>query len=208
MRGSVHLRRFSEAYFAAWEDEGISSSLACEMLVEKTIARTLALFLLSSCFSIGCSGLRCVDQRNETGALFARTCFNKTGSRQGSHKEFGENGGVVFSAEYANDSLNGPLTRYREDGSICYSIEYRMNRIWNVIEQMDRNGSDLPRGSLRNGNGSLFVYDCDGSLKRKGNIVNGLKEGYWSIYGLHGILDSVLYVQGKRGHREEWEILP
>jgi len=145
-----------------------------------------------------CSPIRCVEKRADGGGLFVRACFDKNGLKQGDYYEYFENGHVAYQAEYKNDSLNGMFRRFYEDGKVQSIVEYRMNLIWSVVEERDRSGEVFVGSSVRNGNGTAHFYDRDGDLRRFGGVRNGLKDGYWKFFLRAGVIDSVLYVEGRR----------
>jgi Uncharacterized protein conserved in bacteria len=45
---------------------------------------------------------------------------------------------------------------------------------WTVLNNFDKNGNSMEKGSLKNGNGSLFIYNEEGKLEFIENYLNGI----------------------------------
>lgn len=58
----------------------------------------------------------------------------------------------------------GVYTFYFPDGNVWSKRYYKDGIPWTVISNYDATGSPVEMGTLKDGNGSLFIYDLDGSL--------------------------------------------
>jgi hypothetical protein len=61
-------------------------------------------------------------------------------------------------------TYSGIFTWYHDNGRLWSEREYRDGKPWRVISNYDRNGKEVEKGTLEDGNGTLFKYDELGKL--------------------------------------------
>jgi len=114
--------------------------------------------------------------------------------------------GILSSkANYKWGKLDGLLTDYYDKTSkVKYVIEYKKDKIWNIISYLDINGNSLDNPNFKNGNGYVYVYDSLGVIIEEGEIKNGYKQGYWKRISNTGYVDSTFYNKGFVEY-DDWE---
>lgn len=139
-----------------------------------------------------------VKEFYENGDLFCEYSVNLEGQKHGRYMEFYENGSPYIIANYDKGLLNGDFYYYHQNGLIFYHLLYKKNLPWEIIEFSDVEGEKLDFGSFNNGSGYSKKYSKGGELRFSGNYKDGLREGYWKVHSNKGIIDSVLYTNGRK----------
>ncbi|PTB98040.1 hypothetical protein C9994_00345 [Marivirga lumbricoides] len=101
--------------------------------------------------------------------------FNED-EKYGKWVEYYENGNKKKIENYENGILNGEYQYFHENGQIWTEKVYANGLLWQVISNYDRNGVKKDKGTLKNGNGTLRVYNSEGQLSRIAEFVNGKEE--------------------------------
>lgn len=120
--------------------------------------------------------------------------FNKL---NGKYKLYYEGGNSIHQLiNYNKGNIDGLFYQYYKNGEICYILEYRKNRIWNINAYFDINGKELVNRDFVEGQGFVNKYDSLGNIIEQGIIRNGYKDGYWRYISNTGHVDSVFYNEG------------
>lgn len=83
------------------------------------------------------------------------------------------NGNALAILQYNKQKLEGVSTFYYNSGSLKYTLDYRNNRIWNILDYYDQAGNTLNKGDFADGNGVMHVYAANGVLLKKKIYRNG-----------------------------------
>ena len=105
---------------------------------------------------------------------------NKTdskGLKQGDWERYYNNGRLMYSASFKNDTLVGEMVRYHPNGNKMAYIKY----------------DDTPTGK-----GYGEVYDDNGRLIGKGNYFMSNKEGEWLFYNRNVLVSKENYINNKK----------
>lgn len=92
--------------------------------------------------------------------------------------------GAIVPAKFIKEvidlapSYNGKYTFKYEDGKIWSEVIYKDGFPWEVLSNYNRNGVLQEKGTLKNGNGTLFIYDKEGKLMYIFHHKNGLITTY------------------------------
>jgi len=103
---------------------------------------------------------------------------------------------ILEKGNYVNGKLQGEIVHYYCNDSIKYSIQYGNDKIWNALLIKSKDGVDLDKGTLLNGNGTIFKYNAYGTLTKKYNIKEGFKNSWQYDYSKTGFIDSFYYENG------------
>ncbi len=123
--------------------------------------------------------------------------FNyKNGKLDGIQYFYYESGGYKNIVQYSNDIIIGKKTAFYKNGKIKYEVEYNNGSLWEINALYDFKGRELDKGSLKKGNGLVVVYYDDGSLKYKGQYLNGKPHGNWLSFTDTGNKDILEYNKG------------
>tara|TARA_R110000796_G_scaffold63858_1_gene147658 strand:+ start:6216 stop:7322 length:1107 start_codon:yes stop_codon:yes gene_type:complete len=93
-----------------------------------------------------------------------------------------------FIAETINlaRSFNGRYVFYYSNGNIWSERLYKNGFPWTVISNYDPKGNTQEMGTLKNGNGTLMIYNEKGDVISEDSYINGLFQGskYVNLKGL------------------------
>lgn len=106
----------------------------------------------------------------------AKINFNGKDTVKYEHKYY-DNGQLFQASKYINDALDSTQVTYYKPGLLWQSFVYEKGRLIEIPLYKTRVGSDLDKGSFREGNGELKTYDFDGELKGTIQYKDGLKNG-------------------------------
>lgn len=112
---------------------------------------------------------------DENENLLAETFF-EDGILEGSYEQYFPNGKSASKHYYELGLLHGLSTYYYEDGKLFTSREYVKGKLMNVIKLLNNNGDNLDFGTIKNGNGIINIYDFDGNLMSKVNVIDGVEQ--------------------------------
>ncbi|MCD8740146.1 TonB family protein [Mucilaginibacter roseus] len=133
----------------------------------------------------------------------------------GNYFEYFENGGRKSMQTYLNGKPVGKAYKYYPNGEL-YTVEEVEGYGWRMLECRDTTGVVV----AQNGEGTWLVYDQDNeNFIISGPVVNGKKDGEWSVkvndditeVELYSKLEPVKgYFKNKRGQFVEWsnDIIP
>lgn len=96
--------------------------------------------------------------------------------------------GKLFETETVKgESRIGEFKRFYESGMLWMSFKYEEDgRLYSIFDFNNPIGRDADRGSFRDGNGELKLYNSDGKLYSVTSYSNGLKDGKMTIYEVDG----------------------
>lgn len=129
------------------------------------------------------------------------------GRINGTFIEF-KDGYTFRKISYKRGKIDGRYTEYYSKDSVKFTVEYKDNKLWNVIEYNDINGNILNFGNFKDGNGEIITYSPEGKIRKKGKFLNGLKIGNWDFYSNKGYGFSKEYTDGKVNGTGEIDYLP
>ncbi len=110
------------------------------------------------------------------------------GKYNGEYLEYFESGKLKRALHYANDTINGTETVYNEQGVIISELQiknevfdgeckyyhdngtlwtirtFKAGNLWEVPLNQDKHGKKLDPGSIKEGNGTVNIYDENGAL--------------------------------------------
>lgn len=119
------------------------------------------------------------------------------GKYNGAYLEYFESGRLKRKMYYANDTINGTETVYNEQGIIISEVQiknevldgeckyyhangtlwtirtFKAGNLWEVPLNQDKNGKKLDPGSIKEGNGTVNIYDENGALSDVWIVQNG-----------------------------------
>lgn len=116
---------------------------------------------------------------------------------EGAFLNFREDGTIERRGMYLRGKRSGLQYRYHGNGRIAQVAEFRDDRLWNLLYQLDTSGVELECGTLEDGNGGAKFYHKNGSIAEEGEYVDGLREGTWKRYGMQrSLMETVVYHMG------------
>lgn len=118
--------------------------------------------------------LRFCREYYESGQLKS-TCFFDRDKMTGPRKIYYENGQLQNEYAYSDDEVHGRVKFYFSDGQIWSEQVYEKGKLMNVLYNYDKSGKRKDPGTLRNGNGVVYVYDEAGNLEKKVKYVDGME---------------------------------
>ncbi len=124
----------------------------------------------------------------------------ENGVINGISKSYYENGIIQEQMTMKNDQPNGPAKKFYEDGTLKEEVtlvngkfdkirkyyhpngqlwieqEYLNGLPWTVIANYDEKGNRRNAGSLKDGNGTLILYNEHGTIRETLTYVNGIQQ--------------------------------
>lgn len=97
------------------------------------------------------------------------------GKKDGEALMYYEDGTIKESSLYKADSLNGSYKYYYPDGKLWTERIYDYGRLLNVTKLYDKNGHELYKGTLKDGDGTINFYTEEGKIYSTQTYANGLK---------------------------------
>jgi antitoxin component YwqK of YwqJK toxin-antitoxin module len=98
----------------------------------------------------------------------------------GTYYTFYPSGKKSTESEHRLGKRDGKTSWYYENGQLDQTIIYKYddNLIdglrWEVLSSFDKNGKPREKGTLKNGNGTIILYDSNGEKSGVMNIQNGV----------------------------------
>ena len=83
------------------------------------------------------------------------------------------NGNIIAIVRTVKNKKEGNSLFYHNNGQLKNNIEFKNNRLWNVLAYYDQHGNILDPGSFCDGNGRLNVYSVTGKLIKIKTYKNG-----------------------------------
>ena len=109
---------------------------------------------------------------HENGQLRQIGKFNN-GKQTGEWNFYHPNGKREGIGTLIDGKRNGIWKWYHTNGSIYTEREWDNERLVKIISCYDGQGNELDKGTFKNGNGTMKVYDIDGNLLETYNYKNG-----------------------------------
>ena len=112
---------------------------------------------------------------SENGELITTEVYSSD-KRNGISKTYFGNGQLAIIGEFNFDLQSGKWKFYHENGNIKQILLWDEGKLMEVLISKDKNGNDLDKGTITNGNGIIKSYDTDGVLVGETKIINGIVE--------------------------------
>ena len=141
--------------------------------------------------------------------------YNNNGAKEGTWKEFYDNGKVKEEKNYIDGKLNGLFKIYNEEGKLLETLNYINGQVdlsgenyeidINIKEEYDDQGNLIFQGSYKNekpvgthrwfdNNGNVIeskIYNIYGNVISEGIVcLNGKEDGEWTYYYNNGKVKS------------------
>lgn len=119
-------------------------------------------------------------------------CSNLNSLKKEHIKTYYSNGKIKSDISVSNDSKNGPVVTYFENGSIAtkgYFINNEREKTWNFYDE--KSGKLIVIENYKDGmlEGEQRYYYPNGVLKLKGEYKNNQRIGFWEMYDELGRLE-------------------
>lgn len=98
------------------------------------------------------------------------------GQPNGLAKSWYETGVITDEVNLLNGQYDGIRLYYYPNGKLWIEQLYKEGKSWTVIANYDANGKNRNPGTLNNGNGTLILYNDDGTVRETVNYVNGVAQ--------------------------------
>ncbi|WP_117879317.1 toxin-antitoxin system YwqK family antitoxin [Aureibaculum luteum] len=99
----------------------------------------------------------------------------KNDKRHGKYIYYHSNGNVAGKGEFNEDKLVGKAMKFFENGQLHRVINYKDGMAFNVTEFYDKNGKTINFGTLKDGNGTIKIYDLESGMFLETMVI---KDGY------------------------------
>lgn len=108
------------------------------------------------------------------------------GNKQGTWKEFHDNGKIKKEANYRDDKINGLVKEYNKSGQLRSFEKFK-----NGLIDLDAEETDFVQ---------LYKeYYPDGTVKLEGGQLNGMKNGFFRVYNEEGeFIQTLIYKKDKK----------
>jgi hypothetical protein len=90
-------------------------------------------------------------------------------------KYFYESGGIYLIAHIINDKMEGLTSFFHKNGFLWSERIYKNNIPYTVLSNYNSFDEPLEKGTLFEGNGTLYIYKADGNLEEIETYKDGLK---------------------------------
>ena len=85
-------------------------------------------------------------------------------------------GSVMQTGFYLNDTLpDGVFTTYHANGQRWSEMIYKEGKGWEILFNYDQTGEPQNQGTLKNGNGTVILYNEDGKETAIMTFNNGIE---------------------------------
>ncbi|QXP59449.1 toxin-antitoxin system YwqK family antitoxin [Olleya sp. HaHaR_3_96] len=113
-------------------------------------------------------------QYNQDGQLIA-SVFYKDNKMNGAYTSFHKNGNIELILNYEDGTTTGTSKSYFINKQLHRVLQYKKNTIFNVDEFYNIEGTPVKYGSLKDGNGTLDIYDLQtGKISKTYTYENGI----------------------------------
>ncbi|PLX04628.1 MAG: hypothetical protein C0594_08950 [Marinilabiliales bacterium] len=102
------------------------------------------------------------------------TGFYNDQTPYGNWVDYYEDGSKQAEYSYKNGKLDSIYTYYHPNGNIWTQREYKEGLFWNILSNKDADGNVVDPGTLKDGTGTVKIYNEDGSFNSEVNYTNGL----------------------------------
>jgi len=100
----------------------------------------------------------------------------ENGTLNGPAKEFYEDGKIMEEVYFKNGEYDKTRKYYFPNGQLWIEQEYKNGLRWNVIANYDEKGNKRNAGTLKNGNGTVILYNEDGTVSETLTYKNGIEQ--------------------------------
>ena len=80
------------------------------------------------------------------------------GKEEGTYKSFYENGKPQCDCFYSAGKRDSIQKIYWDNGQLYATMVYDKGRLLDILNLFNKSGADLPIGTFKNGNGTLYIY--------------------------------------------------
>lgn len=108
-----------------------------------------------------------IETRKEfylNGSLKKEGAFLK-GKMNGKYLTYYDNGGKQCDCNYRNGKKDSTQVIYHKNGQVWTEKIYKNGIIWEVVSNFNEAGDPVEKGTLKDGNGTLYIYDEKGILQ-------------------------------------------
>ena len=103
----------------------------------------------------------------------------ENGKKNGEWKTYNDNGQLYDIGNFVNGELDGEWKLYYDNGQLSKLMAWKKGKLIDIYSCFDKKGKAIDKGTLVNGNGTVFTYDDKGKLTFTRNYINGgEEEGY------------------------------
>ncbi len=119
---------------------------------------------------------------------------SESGDKNGSCREYYENGGIKIESFYKDDKLSGIWKQFYATGELAWEVEYTKGTMHGVYKEFFKNGTLKTKGNVNYGfpEGTENRYDDLGNLIWSGAYEKGVFNGEWINYDSEGNQLNVL----------------
>jgi antitoxin component YwqK of YwqJK toxin-antitoxin module len=110
---------------------------------------------------------------------------------EGKQKTYDNNGKLTSEMEVSEDGLyDGKCVFYYPGGKISDTQIRKEGMLWNITQELDTAGKPLDAGNLKDGTGTVRLYDDSCRLTEVSEMKNGMKNGISRLYYPGGSLNE------------------
>ena len=91
-------------------------------------------------------------------------CNYRFGLQDSTQVNHFDNGQVMVVFNYHDGNEDGKTVYYFDNGQVWSERMYVRGKLWNVLSSFDKKGSPLDKGTIKDGNGTFYIYDENGRL--------------------------------------------
>jgi len=102
--------------------------------------------------------------------------FYKDTIPYGNWKEYYPDGTLQSEYSYVNGKKNGSLKYFHSNGKLWTERIYKDGKPWEAVSNFDAAGKPKEKGSLKNGNGTIKMYDEQGTFMAEITYLNGVEK--------------------------------
>lgn len=96
------------------------------------------------------------------------------GKKEGKTTHYFKSDSIKGVQDYSGDKLNGDELWYYENGQLRYHKYHEDGKLMELIATYDKEGKEVDKGTLKDGNGTRFCYkEEDGSFDKIQNYIDG-----------------------------------
>ena len=100
----------------------------------------------------------------------------ENGILNGPAKSFYEDGKLMEEIYFKDGKYDKTRKYYHPNGQLWIEQEYKNGLRWNVIANYDAKGNKRDAGTLKNGNGTVILYNDDGTVRETVTYKNGVEQ--------------------------------
>jgi antitoxin component YwqK of YwqJK toxin-antitoxin module len=106
----------------------------------------------------------------------SREIMMVNGLPNGEVKEYYETGILKDKFSVKDGMRDGLRTYYYPDGKPWIETIYKENKSWTVVANYDSKGNKRNAGTLKNGDGTMILYDDDTTIRQTVIFKNGIEQ--------------------------------